>query len=122
MRTLTKPAEHPAALRRYLDATLRQLGPSRRDAAPEPSGLAPFAYAVWIDYLVFLDALVAQLDLRPDEIFPEERRGLELLREAREEFWRRHAVCDGCGALLQRGGTCALCSLQFARRHRIPRR
>ena len=160
MRILTKPADDPATLRRYLDTTLRQsqdrdrfsgrrapvaalrsvvgarsAGPDqynslagRRFTAsvhrerPLNDAAVPYAYAAWIDYLFFLNALMARLELRPDEIFPEERRGLELLHEAREAFWRRHALCHGCGALIQRGGTCATCSLEFAGPNRIPRR
>lgn len=118
MTMLTRPANAPQTLRRYLEATLRALATGSPVPGPErrPVNTAvPFAFAAWIDYLFFLDALVeARLALRPSEIFPEERRGLELLRQAREAFWRRHELCPGCGALITRGGTCALCALEFA--------
>lgn len=122
---LCRPSDDPAALRRYLAltvaaATARARGASRITRSMGDAAV-PLAYAAWIDYLFFLDALIAsRLELRPSEIFPEERRGLELLRETREAFWRRHQLCAGCGALITRGGTCALCSLEFARGNRRP--
>lgn len=123
MRILNRPADDPAALRRYLAATLRQVSkeqrsrPARRGGrsvpAPPACGGIPFAFAAWIDHLFFLDALLdpALGGMHATELLPEERRGLELLRQAREEFWRRHELCPGCGALLVRGGTCLPCAL-----------
>lgn len=123
LRSLARPADDPTALRRYLAATLRQVSKEQRSRpacagrrsvpAPPACGGIPFAFAAWIDHLFFLDALLdpALGGMHATELFPEERRGLELLRQAREEFWRRHELCPGCGALLIRGGTCLPCSL-----------
>lgn len=138
MRILSRPADDAMALKRYLAATLRQVAerkPAIRglratacagslSAGAEAARLkrieaapVPFAFAAWIEHLFFLDALLeTRLVLRADELFPEERRGLELLRQAREEFWQRHELCPGCGALLIRGGTCMPCSLLYAAR------
>ncbi|MEZ2347428.1 hypothetical protein [Terriglobus sp. RCC_193] len=51
-------------------------------------------YYVWLNYLVWLDAVV---EMQPQSLSVAELEGLRVLRTARNHFLRTHPSCHACG-------------------------
>lgn len=96
---------------------------ARRDAALNPERVAraeqagvavPHAFELWIGHLGWLDRISTGVAFSLDDLTMEEARGLALLRQEREKFWRTHSACPHCQSVNARNASfCGGCGTDF---------
>lgn len=69
---------------------------------PELRTLSP-GYYLWIEFVLetIEQPLEAGVEFREASLLPEELLTLRVLRQARQDFRRKHPPCRGCGKLLR---------------------
>ncbi len=110
----TAAAESGLASRRKALRKSAALNPDRFASVPCSLFPIPYAFALWIGHLGWLERLSGGVRFSLDDLTLEEARGLSLLRQERERFWQSHASCPVCNSVNLRTATfCGSCGKEW---------